>query len=97
MNALHVSWWLHENPMIGACAPLLDILTLRRLRSELLVPGNHKRWTSYGTARRADMCASMALIPQSCYKERMCEKTHLLMAYTLYVNFDFGLLGTWPP
>ena len=27
MNALYVSWWLHEIPMRGAFTPLLDILT----------------------------------------------------------------------
>ena len=83
--------------MIGAFTPLLDILTLRRLRSELLVPGNHKRWTSYGTVRRADMCASVALISQSCYKGITREKTPLLMVYTLYVSFDVGLLDTLTP
>ena len=87
MNALYVSWWLHEIPMIGAFTPLLDILTLRRLHSELLVPGIHKRWTSYGTVRRADMCASVALNSQACSKQKTFEKTHLIMAYTLYVSF----------
>ena len=49
---------------------------------------------SFGIARRADMCASVALCSQSCYKAITCEKTQLLMAYTLYVIFDVGLLDT---
>ena len=84
-------------PLLGAFTPLLDILTLRRLHSELLLPGNHKRWTSYGTVRRVDMCASVALNSQACYKGITCEKTQLFMAYTLYVSFDVGLLGTRTP